>query len=281
MNFITGEKFEINCDMIIGEYSDINYNPLIKNTCMEKILILSNHKINNSIINNPKNIFVYTHIIHQNFKTLLNILELFNNKFYLFLHNSDYSFDETHLLGLKKIKNLCKIFTQNINIPKTDYVIPIPIGIPNQMWSHGNPDILNKIINENIEKSNLIYFNFKINTNKKIREHCYNIVSKTNIKWYPTTDYKNYLKILKCHKFAICPQGNGIDTHRMWECFYLKVIPICIKCHLTEFYANYFPILLLEKWEDLDVNNLEENYISYSFNNYKLLNYNEYMKYFS
>jgi hypothetical protein len=34
--------------------------------------------------------------------------------------------------------------------------------------------------------------------------------------------------VKKC-KFCICPEGNGFDCHRLWECLYLDVIPICEK----------------------------------------------------
>ena len=76
------------------------------------------------------------------------------------------------------------------------------------------------------------------------------------MKWNNNRPYKEYLIELKRHKYAICPEGNGIDTHRFWECLYMNTIPICLKNTLTEYYKQYFPIIVLNDWKELDVNKL-------------------------
>ena len=95
------------------------------------------------------------------------------------------------------------------------------------MWKHGNLDIFkNNEICNNI-KSKKIYFNFKINTNYEKRIICYNSF-KNKI---PFMDFlEPYDNLLRLHdyEFCICPEGNGVDTHRLWECLYLKVVPIVI-----------------------------------------------------
>ena len=43
--------------------------------------------------------------------------------------------------------------------------------------------------------------------------------------------YRNLIRAtlkLSYYKFAICPEGNGVDCHRIWECIYLGVVPIII-----------------------------------------------------
>ena len=60
-------------------------------------------------------------------------------------------------------------------------------------------------------------------TNRDKRQEVFNIISSKNIQNIPNMDYHNYLKILSSYKFAICPEGNGIDTHRFWECLYLHI----------------------------------------------------------
>ena len=63
---------------------------------------------------------------------------------------------------------------------------------------------------------------------------------------------------LKKHKYAICPRGNGIDTHRIWECLYLDVIPIMLK--RDYFGIDNLPIIYLNSWDELDVNNINTNF---------------------
>ena len=69
---------------------------------------------------------------------------------------------------------------------------------------------------------------------------------------------EEYFKELKRHKYAICPRGNGLDTHRLWECLYLDVIPIMLKSDSTN--ISGLPIIYLDKWEDLG--NLTNKFIN-------------------
>jgi hypothetical protein len=57
---------------------------------------------------------------------------------------------------------------------------------------------------------------------------------------------------------VICPIGNGIDTHRLWEVLYLKRIPITFKVGDFKIYELYsrLPIVILEKESDLYDKNL-------------------------
>ena len=61
-----------------------------------------------------------------------------------------------------------------------------------------------------------------------------------------------YRRILSKYMFVICPEGNGVDTHRLWEAFYLKTVPIIRKNKISSFLlkAN-LPILVLDNWSDL------------------------------
>ena len=61
-----------------------------------------------------------------------------------------------------------------------------------------------------------------------------------------------YRRILLNYMFVICPEGNGIDTHRLWEALYLKTVPIIEKNKISNFIkkAN-LPVLILDKWSDL------------------------------
>jgi hypothetical protein len=52
--------------------------------------------------------------------------------------------------------------------------------------------------------------------------------------------------------YALCPQGEGVDTHRFWECIYLNTIPIVIKTNTAfDKVYNVFPCLAVNSWEDI------------------------------
>ena len=281
MNIITGEKIQNMCDFYIGQDIDFKFNPYIRNQVNKHIDIDNNNSISNIRKLSINNIFCYTHILDYYFNKLFTLLTNISTQFNIFFHNSDVNFQQKYL-KLFEIKNLNKIYTQNIDINPNDKVIPLPIGIANSMWKHGNLNIWDKIFNEidlNL-KEHFIYFNFNVNTNKIKRQKCFNVILDKNIENLPNKDYFNYLKLLANYKYAICPEGNGIDTHRFHECLYLKVIPICIRNYLTEYYSKYYPIVLLDDWKELDVLVLKHFYTSVNWNNYDLLCFNNFKNYF-
>ena len=261
MKIVSGEKLQFLCDHFLGLRKHFTFNPNIKKY-QEKFVYLEDLNEKNKL-NNKKIVYCYS----ENLKNLLFLkekLSYLQNDFILVLHNSDENFNN-NCLELFNNPKLKKIYTQNMNVIHPQ-VFPLPIGQANSMWRHGDENLLNLIIELNYQKTQLIYFNFNINTNKEERLKCYQEIIKKNIVFQPTLDYFNYLKTLAQFQFAICPIGNGIDCHRFWECLYLKVIPICLKYPLTVYYSKIFPVILLDKWEDLNVNNL--NYQHFEFKDY-------------
>ena len=61
------------------------------------------------------------------------------------------------------------------------------------------------------------------------------------------------------YKFAISPQGNGVDCHRTWECLYLGVIPIITKSLCMSFFEE-LPILFVDNYDCITEEYLLEEY---------------------
>lgn len=273
-DFISGEKIQQLCDVYIGTLNDFNYNP--------KISIETNKHINidrlNNEWNNPKLIFCYSCTLD----TLINKLHLFLNKFILVSHNSDNNISEKYL-AIADHPLVIKWFSQNIiiNHPK---LILLPIGIANSMWIHGNLDNFISIENRNTNfenKEDKIYFNFNICTNFTERESCKNIIQNKGLIFENNISQLEYLNKLSTCKFAICPAGNGIDCHRIWECYYCKVIPILLISNFTENLSNFLPCILLNNWNEFDFNQIMNKYnqmISLLDTNKKYTDFNYYKK---
>tara|TARA_B100001093_G_C26852783_1_gene1025918 strand:- start:4054 stop:4887 length:834 start_codon:yes stop_codon:yes gene_type:complete len=266
MKFISGEYIQCLCDHFIGFENDFKFNKLILNHRDKFIYIDKNEEE----INNNTLIFCYTHLLWPNYyELLINKLNKMKNPFKLVFHNSDLNFTEKYLVLFEKIPLLQYIYTQNMNV-NHEKVSPLPIGIANSMWPHGNTEINTEVYNMNIEKTKNIYFNFSIATNQTKRQECYNKIKDKGIEWSNKRSYKDYLIELKKHKYSICPEGNGLDTHRFWECLYLNTIPICKKNILIEYYSKYFPIIILNDWNELDVTVLDKNLKNTQINHYYL-----------
>lgn len=242
---ITGEKLQEIADIYLGEQGDFNYNPRIRNQ-LSKQLLLSN--IPNPF-QNPPIIYFYT----NNIPDISKKIHQFQNPFSLISHNSDNNITETpEILTILNSPLLIKWYAQNICFrhPKLELT---PIGLANSMWPHGNLSIFDnkEFITSLNSKSNHIFLNFNIHTNPKIRQPCYNILSKI-LPFLPNINAKENLIRLSTYQFCISPEGNGVDCHRLWEALYLKVVPIVLNTPFTEtLVRNKIPVVVLEKWEDI------------------------------
>ena len=82
---------------------------------------------------------------------------------------------------------------------------------------------------------------------------------------------------------SVCPAGNGVDTHRLWEVLYSKRVPITIKVGDYKIYEMYekLPIIVLDKAEQLlDTSLIMRKYMQVTNRNnkMKLLNAEYWMK---
>ena len=65
-------------------------------------------------------------------------------------------------------------------------------------------------------------------------------------------------------RYALCPRGCGVDTHRFYECIYLGCVPIVVRTN-TAFDRLYapntgFPCLVVERWDDITEGLLDQSY---------------------
>lgn len=258
---ITGEKIQQLCDNYLGTEEDFNWNPIIREQHSKHILLNTIE----GLFNNQYRIFCYSH----NINILSQKIHLFQNKFILITHNSDGEVREINeVLTILNCEKLQKWYGQNICFEHHKFQF-LPIGLANSQWNHGNLLIFNDIhfMQSILTKTNNIYFNFKMHTNKK-RQICFDsLINKLD--WLNDINPTENLKRLGSYKFCICPEGNGVDTHRLWECLYLKVVPIVIESEFTNILLKQnIPMVILNSWEQLDSSKL--NYNDYNFNNTKL-----------
>jgi hypothetical protein len=222
MNFITGDGFKNLAHFIFDEHG---------------------FRQNNIIKNETPIFFVKTDYIDYFFSTTL----LPNYEFKLITHNSDHGIETKHLKYLE-YDYLNTWFAQNVNL-KHDKLIPIPIGIANSEWAHGDINILQKIIKTKYKKEQLVYANFNVTTNPNQRKYCLaNIPSKFVDNNVP---FETYLAKTAKSYFTICPLGNGIDSHRIWESLYLNSIPVVENTYNIRYLSKkyHLPVILIEDWQ--------------------------------
>lgn len=260
---ITGEKIQHLCHLYLGETNeDFLYNPTIGLTNKNKLI-----KDINENFNNPKIIFCYSYLIYK----LIEKIDYFNNPFVLISGNSDENITENEkYLELANHSKIIMWYTQNLSIYHNK-IKPLPIGIANSQWQHGNINLFENIIHNMPEKVNNIYFNFQVNTNSEKRYDCYNKLN-TYLDFLPNINPTENFYRLATYKFCICPEGNGYDSHRIWECYYLKVVPIVLNNAFIQIIKKEYniPLIILEDWNE--IKNIKLNYSLYTFDYTPIIN---------
>jgi hypothetical protein len=277
INIVSGEKLQDIAHVYLAIDNDFNYNPYIS--------IQTNKHKNMSDINsnydNPKIVFCYSHRII----ILAEKINYFMNDFILITHNSDYNIinDDINVRNIYNSNKLIKWYAQNLCFDHSK-VFLLPIGIANNQWEHGSNfhKFYNTLSNDTrlTKKEKSIYFVFDINTNRDKRTSCYNSIIKKLPFLNIISTYDNF-KRLSEYEFCICPEGNGVDTHRFWEALYLKCVPIVINSPFINIIKKNtnLPMIILNSWDDLDIDNLQE-YNTFDFTNYesnKYLNLDYYL----
>jgi len=227
--YLTGNSFAVQCK-VIWNYDGYKIHP---------------HKQNNWV-------FVKTDYISEFFAKHCP-----QYPFVMFTHNSDYSINESHLQYLNH-PNVLVWFAQNvaINHPKLK---PIPIGIADAGYSHGEIDKITKVRNEYNKKERLFYANYSVQNNPTERNYCLEqtgVPLATGDGWdgfaggyrLPNT-FEGYLRDISKSYFCISPKGNGIDCHRTWEALYVESIPVVTRSPVTEAHKD-FPMIILDDWAD-------------------------------
>lgn len=180
--------------------------------------------------------------------------------------HSDYSINDEIS---KKFK---KIFCINRDTD-SENTFGLPLGITNYCDDtklhkiYGDRDIMIDVINQPMDKENLAYINFNVNTFKE-RKKIFDFFTEKSWVFFGKNDNtingrKKYLQDIKSSKFVICPRGNGIDTHRIWETLYMGSIPI-VKYHKAFHLFTDLPILFINDWSQVNKKNLEETYVNFT-----------------
>lgn len=203
-------------------------------------------------------VFVKARLINYFFEILHPLIK---NRYILISHNCDDSAPGKYLKMLDDDK-LIAWFAQNSDLKVHQKLFPIPIGIANMYWPHGDIKILNSAIlrAKDIEKKHLLYVNILSQTNPAVRqeveqlflgkEFCYSALRKP---------WEEYLLDLAESKFVLCPRGAGEDTHRTWEVLLMNSIPIVKSSPLDSMYTD-LPVVIVNNWNEITQDFLESRY---------------------
>jgi len=210
-------------------------------------------------VNKNDIVFVKTELKEIYFKNYHSKIEA---PYILIFHNSDDSFDEESKQYLDEKITHC--FAQNLNIDSNKQISPLPIGFENKRYRvNGKVSNLQNALRLNYKKEDKIFCSFNKNTNYQKRNVILNqIKSKENFVFKTFDNNFEYLKELSKYKFSLCPPGNGLDTHRVWESLLVGTIPIVEDIALNNnFIKMGIPLVLYRTIDEIEQNISKKTYI--------------------
>lgn len=228
---------------------------------MADIVIDGNGNVVRYVVEMGRTPTVYAHT--HNAKGLFQWLNGQPGKYIVVTHNSDGKVKAEKDCGPNDIaieyirENVVQWYAQNVCV-EHPRLQSIPIGLENPHWFK-EIDKMGKIL-ENIPdhsmlRNKFVYMNHNIATNPKERQ---DVWERFEGEFWATTkmrrnpdDYLDYLTDLATHHFVLCPEGNGTDTHRLWEALYMGCCPILKRSKNTVFYEGEINALFVDDWSEI------------------------------
>jgi hypothetical protein len=161
--------------------------------------------------------------------------------------------------------NVIKWYGTNLNLSHQKSEL-LPFGT---LKRHN--DLINEESLKDPEQKELLYINFsplssyrRIDLYKKLKE-----TQLGTVQWPPqdvtpeiyNKHLVNYIYMVSMHKFMFCPEGNGIDTFRIWEAFSLGCIPVLEKSYFSSYFHD-LPVLIVNDYSEVTKHLLESSYDS-------------------
>jgi hypothetical protein len=211
-------------------------------------------------------IFVKTDLLNLFFNT---IHPLIASPYILITHNSDHPAPGNCKMLLDDEK-LILWFAQNVENYSHPKLQPIPIGIANKYWGHGNTMLIDAARNQlqSTTRNQLLSMDFALGTYPKERKAVYNqFVFEPYCSRAFGMDFWSYLLNLTTVKFILSPRGNGLDCHRTWEALYLGAIPIVRTSTLNPLYDG-LPVVIIGNWQEVTETFLNQKYSEMNLREY-------------
>lgn len=164
--------------------------------------------------------------------------------------------------------NVVRWFATNVTSPHPRATaIPLGLGSPRSTTTLRAADILDRRAS-GTPRDRWLYVNFRTETNPLVRQPVYDDFQNRSraadwITFQPPGERggatAEFLDDLVRHRFVLCPPGNGVDTHRMWEALLAGTIPVVLKSQAMGPFSE-LPVLFVEDFRQVTNEFLEEAY---------------------
>ena len=166
--------------------------------------------------------------------------------------------------------NVARWFAMNVTESHTRATAyPLGLGSP-ELGVTLRPDEISAIRASGIPRDRWLYVNFRPDTNPAVRQPVFDDFKSRSkgADWItiqpPSERGSNgaFLDALARHRFVLCPPGNGVDTHRMWEALLAGAVPVVLRSQAMEPFSE-LPVLFVDDYREVTKGLLEAAFQKY------------------
>jgi hypothetical protein len=189
--------------------------------------------------------------------------------------HSDFALDDEVADMVRKYTGCHTLFAVNCTSTR-EWCFPLPLGLTNYTTEtnlhtiYGRQQELDLLKDLPHHRDDKIYYNVNVATNPTERGKCFQACLELgeSVRFGshdPTIQGREkYLYDLRNSRFAVCPEGNGIDTHRLWESLYVGCIPIVKRTQAFEKMPDEFrdAVCWISEWSSLEIQKQTKDYLA-------------------
>lgn len=179
--------------------------------------------------------------------------------------HSDYLTSRIDLLRVKAISGVKRVMGTN-TIPFRNFSFSLPLGLTSDELTSdvhhlfSDHSLLSLAMDQVETKQSFdgsIYANFNYKTNVKKRLPLLEKLPSLPLevlKHEPDISAEgrvSYLRNLRRASLVLCPEGNGVDTHRLWETLYMGGTPVVLRNPALSTMLDVLPVIQLNSWTEL------------------------------
>lgn len=176
--------------------------------------------------------------------------------------NSDRNFEQPRPNPLSCNLWLC----QNNAMPSRSGLASLPIGLENKRL--GRLGLEKWYVNTDPKDRAWRLLVPPMRPTNPIRARVLQEVSSLGKTFQLCTQYlhaADYFELLKKYRFVLCLEGNGFDTHRIWESLYLGVFPVVLSTNWSRNLTDLaLPILVVDEIREITPKLLRRFWHSYA-----------------
>ena len=195
-------------------------------------------------------VFVKTDLIDM---FIARLLPLIRARFVLITGHSDLSPGEWAMLQVHRCPRITQWYA--VNAIWTDHkTIALPMGLSEPDRPNGDQDVVARVLaslSQTDEKLDGVFCPVASPTHP-VRAELQALHHPALLKTESRMSYEEYLRALARHRFVLCPRGNGIDVHRVYEALIMRTIPIYVTDTVPAlFHRVGMPVLVVQSIKDL------------------------------